>query len=82
MTDQPNPRPLARTFVLRVVLDQHTGVHSQASEPGSADEWHLTAASLAELWRGLEERLARAAGDYPASSGDTRANRPKGVPHA
>jgi hypothetical protein len=57
MTEKPGRAAHARTFVVRVVVDEHIGVHSQASEPGSADEWHVTAASLAELWDRLELRL-------------------------
>lgn len=61
MTDKPDRAPPARTFVIRLVMDAQTGVHGQASEPGSADEWHVTAASLPELWDRLEKRLAVAA---------------------
>ena len=58
MTNQPAPRPLARTFVLRVVLDEQAQFHGQASEPGSPDQWQLTVSSLAELQAGLARRLA------------------------
>ena len=58
MTDKPGRTAPARTFVVRVVVGEQTVVHGQASEPGSADEWHVTASSLAELWDRLEQRLA------------------------
>jgi hypothetical protein len=68
MTEKPGRAAHARTFVVRVVVDEHTGVHGQASEPGSADEWHVTAASLAELWDRLEQRLGLAPPARPAES--------------
>jgi len=68
MTEKPGRAAHARTFVVRVVVDEHIGVHSQASEPGSIDEWHVTAASLAELWDRLERRLGLAAPARPAEA--------------
>ena len=78
MTEQPGRAPQTRTFVVRLVVDEQTGVHGQASEPGSADEWRVTVSSLAELWDRLERRLAPALaaklagppGGDPASSED------------
>ena len=59
MTDKPARAAQARTFVVRVVVDEQAGTFGgQASEPGSADDWRVAAASLAQLWGQLEERLA------------------------
>jgi hypothetical protein len=61
MTDKPARAPQARTFVVRVVVDEQAGTFGgQASEPGSADEWRVAVSSLAELWDRLERRLTPA----------------------
>ncbi len=48
----------ARSFVIRLAVGEDGQWRGQASEPGSADEWHATFSSLAEFWAGLERRLA------------------------
>ncbi len=68
MSDKPARAPQARTFVVRVVVDEQAGIFGgQASEPGSADDWRVAAASLGELWERLERRLTRAAAGAPAA---------------
>jgi len=48
----------ARSFVIRLAVGEDGQWRGQASEPGSADEWHATFSSLQEFWAGLERRLA------------------------
>jgi hypothetical protein len=61
MTDKPARAAQARTFVVRVVVDEQAGTFGgQASEPGSSDDWRVAVSSLAELWDRLERRLAPA----------------------
>ena len=52
--DQPT-RP--RAFVLRLLLDAQGQLHGQLSEPGSADEWHITFAGADVLCALLLRRL-------------------------
>ena len=62
MSDEPLPAARARTFVLRVVSTEPEDCHGQAGEPGSADEWQVTFASLDELWANLRGRLVAKTG--------------------
>ena len=58
MPETPGSTQRARAFVIRLAASAEGEWRGQASEPGSADEWRVTASSLAELWDRLERRLA------------------------
>ena len=60
----------ARSFVIRLAVGDDGQWRGQASEPGSADDWHATFSSLEELWAGLQRRLAARPPPKAASSSD------------
>jgi hypothetical protein len=57
MTDERDQPRRPRAFVLRVLFDADGQLRGQLSEPGSADEWHVTFAGADELWSVFMRRL-------------------------